>query len=189
MSDSLQLEAASDWNPLSDELTRRLVLESVGPGHWLTAAAINKACRDTYAGVPKCELDDDDDYTLVVICDARKTLCSAALSSEIHLQLAYDCGLPLMSPGVQRSAGRHAGRRVLQLAHCLCMPFSSDVMKGAAQYGRLSMLKWLHEEQNCQLPDDIADYAARSGSVDMLRWLSKASAAVKSSTFAAAVQW
>jgi hypothetical protein len=190
MNGSPQLEVANEkWNPLTDELTRRLVLESVGPGHWLTAAAINKACRDTYERVPPCELDDEDDYTLVVMCGVRTTLCSAVFSSEARLQLAHDCGLPLMSPGVQRSAGRHAGRRVLELAHGLGMPFSSDVMKGAAQYGRLIRLKWLHEEKNCQLPDDIADYAARSGSVDMLRWLSKAGVAVKSSTFAAAVQW
>jgi hypothetical protein len=162
---------------------------SAGAGHWLTAAAINKACTNTYEKVPPCDLDDEDDYTLVVMCDARTTLCSAVFSSEARLQLAYDSGLPLTSPGAQRSAGRHASRRVLELAHGLGMPFGSDVMKGAAQSGRLSTLKWLHEGHNCQLPDDITEYAARSGSVDMLRWLSKAGAAVKSSTFAAAVQW
>jgi hypothetical protein len=101
---SLQLELAdSDWNPLSDAVTRRLVLESVGPGHWLIAAAINKACRDTYQGVPPCEFDDDEDFTRVVECDARTTLYSAVFSSEARLQLAYDCGLPfivdLLTPG------------------------------------------------------------------------------------------
>jgi hypothetical protein len=97
--------------------------------------------------------------------------------------------LPLVSPEVQRSAGRHAKIAVLELAHRLGMPFSSDVVKGAAQFGRLAKLKWLHEKNNCQLPDDITDYAAKSGSVAMLRWLSKAGAAVKGSTFATAVQW
>jgi hypothetical protein len=69
---------------------------------------------------------------------------------------------------VQHHAGRCAAAEVLTLANELDMPFSPEVLRGAAVSGCVSRLLWLCTVHNCELPSDITAYAATGGSIDML---------------------
>jgi hypothetical protein len=106
------------------------------------------------------------------------TTISAAFTSAARVRLAglwgFNFGRPHTNGRLRRCAGRVGDVEALQAAHKLGLPYSHDVVCGAAESGCLDKLKWLYKEQSWTLlpmPHSIAAWAAAGGSIEMLRWL------------------
>jgi hypothetical protein len=99
---------------------------------------------------------------------------SAVFESVTRLKLARSLGLQISKVEIwklQRSAGRHTGINLLVAARELGLLFTDDLMCGAAEFGCLKKLQWLHTDQLCPLPKYISHFAVRSNNFEMLIWL------------------
>jgi hypothetical protein len=76
------------------------------------------------------------------------TVMSAVFASAARVRLAGQWGLHIDKPHtygrLRRCAGRVGDVEALQAAHKLGLPYSHDVVRGAAQSGCLDKLKWLY---------------------------------------------
>jgi hypothetical protein len=104
------------------------------------------------------------------------------------VRLAHDAGFLCAKYNLERCAGKHANISTLEAAHELGLPFSSNLLEGAASSRSLSKLQWLHTEQQCPLPRGITCAAARAGDVEMLRWLLERGCEIDAETTASAAR-
>eukprot|EP00953_Heterococcus_sp_UTEX-ZZ885_P035645 18387-Heterococcus_DN1.PRE.1 len=163
-------------SPLEDAGILLHMLNILGPGHHLYIAAVSRAWSDSYAMVASAQTTSRTSHyvedIVVLTLDPQTTLTSASFASASRLNLAHEYyDLAFDDKDVQRIAGQAADVATLQVAHGLGLPWSSEVLIGAAESGSRSKLHWLHREQGCELPADISYHAARSGSLDLLTWL------------------
>jgi hypothetical protein len=176
-------------SPLLDVGILQRVCDFVGPGQHIFVAAVSTAFRAACGQVRS--------HTIRGLChlthweaeySAKMTLSRNAFASLSCFKWALDCGLRRFVQGrytvgpfgevednefwrLQRIAGRFGDVDTLKVALQVGMPLSPDLICGTAQSGSLAKLLWLHQEQNCELFDDVVEYAARGGNVDMLKWL------------------
>jgi hypothetical protein len=135
------------------------------------------ACYQKLMAVPQKKLTLKSQHAHSCSC----TAVSAAFTSATRVRLASLWGLYRLhfdqAPTygrLRRCAGRVGDVEALQAAHKLGLPYSHDVVRGAAESGCLDKLKWLYKEQSWTLlpmPKDITGDAAAGGSIEMLRWL------------------
>jgi hypothetical protein len=154
--------AAPRSSDIWTDATLEHVLSFVGAGQHAFVAQVSRDWMDCYVRTT---------ISSTSTAAAHSTFYSAAFASQSRLRLALDVGLAISDSRVQHHAGRCAAAEVLTLANELGMPFSPEVLHGAAVSGCVSRVLWLCTVHNCALPDDITAYAAQSGSIDMLMWL------------------
>jgi hypothetical protein len=173
-------------NPLLDAGLLELALSFVGGGHALLIRAVNsdwKACFDMLASAN--QLGSRKWHHHTSLCTSHQ----AVFASASTVSLAHDSGFLLNGDHyLQRCAGEYANISTLEAAHKLGLPFSPELMRGAASGRCLAKLQWLHTEQRCPLPNDITEAAARAGDVTMLRWLKESGCEFSEETSAAAAR-
>jgi hypothetical protein len=166
-------------SPLEDAGILLQILNILGPGQHLFISAVSKAWRESYARVdsatvPALAHDYDDEADLLTVT-SEMTLYSAAFSATALVRLAHGHGFALegYNDKLERIAGRVADVDTLRAAHELGLQLTDKVLFGAAESLQFSVkkLQWLHDENGCELSDEICFYAARSGSIEALRWL------------------
>jgi Ankyrin repeats (3 copies) len=150
----------------------QVVLDFVGPGHCLNVATVCKAWQASYKRVAsvKVAVITKDGRSISIDCTSAMTFLSLAFTSPDSIRRAYNCGLRL-SVEACAIAGRYADISTLAAAHELGLPWSASLLNSAALSQRFDVLKWLHIDAECPLPQDICSSAAAGGSVDMLQWL------------------
>jgi hypothetical protein len=177
--------AAGADNVLSDASILRHIIGFVDFGYWLPVAAVNSSWHKAYSSSIKvvkvhqllrtCDADRFDRSFIFFNRNygARSTSYSAVCKSLSTLAMAQQHGLifQLDDWRLQRIAGRTASIEVLVMAHEFGMPYSHQVLVGAAESGNINTLQWLHNEQGCAITSDLSCFAAASGCINVLDWL------------------
>jgi hypothetical protein len=144
------------------------------PGNWLLLGAVCKEWATVYASIADRQvhavsLHGNDE---LVICCSRTTFYSAVVASPATVRLAQSCGLAIgVGEDLELLSGLHADIQTLEVLHKLGMPFTDELIKGAARSGRLNILQHLITERLCPVPQTASFHAARSGSISMIDWL------------------
>jgi hypothetical protein len=164
--------ASASMSPLHEPAILQHVLSYVGLGHWCFVGPVCSLWRDAYARLSCRPIDSCSEWYRTVVSVSTMTLYSSALETAARAEHAINsCGLDQSAEHFLCAAGRYADAETLAAAHALGMPYSAELMQGAAAVGALDNMIWLHTEQQCALPSDISSYAVCSGSVPVLRWL------------------
>jgi hypothetical protein len=156
----------------------QLVLDFVGPGHFLYISLVSKAWNEAYKAVQSvaiprvcnCTYEKPDPIT----CTPSMTATSAVFASAARVLFAAAANFQLDTywsrPWISVAANT-ADVATLSAAHEHGMYWSDLVLRALAKSGRLTELMWVHIEQQRSLPGDIINDAAEGGSEEMLAWL------------------
>eukprot|EP00953_Heterococcus_sp_UTEX-ZZ885_P001080 1095-Heterococcus_DN1.PRE.2 len=134
-------------NVLSDASILRHITSFVGFGNWLPVAAVNSSWHEAYKAtitrpvyVSELRLlfdtgSDQYSFSRTNLYAASCTSYSAACESLSRLTMAHQHGLGFQHDDLrlQRIAGRTASIEILVLAHECGMPYSHQVLVGAAE--------------------------------------------------------
>eukprot|EP00953_Heterococcus_sp_UTEX-ZZ885_P008380 5032-Heterococcus_DN1.PRE.3 len=164
--------------------TLRVILQYVGRGDWLYAGAVSHRWCDLYREVCLAAVRGRKLWKFLgsgptrvsVFADQlapTATLYKSTFQSLARLQRACDGDLQLSTGALlSREAGKYADKQTLQWARKQGLPWTGDVCDGATVAGRLSMLKWLHEDQGCPWSMQfVVRAASRNCNITTLNWL------------------
>jgi hypothetical protein len=167
--------ASMSFANLSDAL-RQYILQHVGPGEWAFAAPVSEGFKADYLSASAAISGKP-----VSAPDHRKTFYSAAMASVARLQEAINNGLigeEFTAEGqahpyrVAFSAGQFADRDKLLWLKATCTSLWCEALcKGAIQSGRLDVLEWLHEAQQCPWSFTAGCLAARHNKLAVLQYI------------------
>jgi hypothetical protein len=166
-------------NPLQHQGLREHIFSFVGAGHWWFVAQVSRAWKLSYQSVENCKMQDHFAVQDYFICTANMTLTQAAFATVACCSLATD---PYINGGLcldnsdwflQQIAGQFSDLETLRLALERGLLADDCVMRGAAESGSLSKVRWLHESRQCPLPTSLGACAAYSGSLELLTWLTE----------------
>jgi hypothetical protein len=169
-----------DAHPLHDLGILQRIMDYVGPGNFIFLSPVSMEFAIACMRVPEYRMPNYSRmYKTVTLYDiaAKSTLFSAVFASPATLRHAHACGgLKLEdneSEWVERMAGRCASIETPKVALELGTSFTQCcyVVLGAAESGDIEKLRWLFDEQHCEMPASLCTHAARSGSTAMLAWL------------------
>jgi hypothetical protein len=171
---------ASDVHPLHDAGLLQRIIDYVGPGNFAYLCPVSMEWAIAAMSVEEHRLRNYSRfYKSFVLYDIgpRETLFSAVFASPATLRHAHTWGrlnlAEYESDWLERLAGRYASIETLKVAQELGMSFTlcPYVVLGAAESGDIEKLRWLLDEQHCEVPPSLSKSAARSGSTAMLAWL------------------
>jgi hypothetical protein len=173
--------------PVLHEGLLELTCGFVGTGEALYARAVNSSWKAYYDKLATASQQfHSKKHVHLSICTSYQAVFASA--SRVRLAQHSDLQLHEENELLQECAGKYADIDTLLVAQELGLLLSPALMRGAAASKCLSKLEWLHTEQHCPLPDDIAAAAARAGDVTMLRWLQESGCGLSEETSKAAAQ-
>jgi hypothetical protein len=144
------------------------ILSYAGPGTWLFVGTVSKLWKQLYEQVdPAPLLRSFPDATV------HTTMYGAAFRSLARFPLACDHGLQAL---FARTLLQQVARALLDVpmllaAQELGFQMTDACFSGAAAYGNLAILKFLHTTQGAQLPAYVGHRAAARAQMHVLQWL------------------
>jgi uncharacterized protein Veg len=145
------------------EAAEGLVLDFVGRGEWFFVGQISRKWRHRYLkhfSKRRHNSNTSSNINITASKSRRRTSYKAVLASVARLQLAISNGFDVgrkttvsyvySSLLVASAAGKYADKEVLLwLKARYPALWGESVCGGAIEAGRLEVLQWLHEEQQC----------------------------------------
>jgi hypothetical protein len=175
-----KLTPESDSAHAVQRINLQLILQHVGPGDWFYMAGVSRRWQQLYrhlceehAKQQKTWIWKDGRRSSVPPVEPTATHYTRAFASLGRLQLA--CSFDLALDNVKclpLQAGKAADKRTLLWARKQGLPWCEALCEGAAEVGRLSMLRWLRSEQQC--PCDlkaVVAVALKRGDLRLLKHL------------------
>eukprot|EP00612_Vaucheria_litorea_P000304 CAMPEP_0171451662 /NCGR_PEP_ID=MMETSP0945-20130129/78_1 /TAXON_ID=109269 /ORGANISM="Vaucheria litorea, Strain CCMP2940" /LENGTH=326 /DNA_ID=CAMNT_0011976169 /DNA_START=66 /DNA_END=1043 /DNA_ORIENTATION=- len=145
---------------LSNELLK-LIFSYLGEGYWIFLCPVSRHWEKSYHS----------------LYPSKKSLYSLSVESINRLEYSISVGLRHSNRSVGTgpphfSFGLHASKEVLNVAIERGLTLRQYTSNGAAQSGRLSLLKWLIFEKGCPWSlFSVAKHSIFGGSLQILKWV------------------
>jgi hypothetical protein len=167
------------------------VLAYVGPGEWTYVGAVSKRCQEAYlsalsaADKPASSASHRATSFAAIVASASRLQyacagglldsCGGALATAHYIAYARNdkhAAAVRMADLIALQAGKLADKETLlwlkTSCHCL---WRGALCNGAIVQGRLDLLKWLHEEQQCNWTTASGCLAARHSQLAVLKYV------------------
>jgi len=150
-------------HPLDTTAIMRLIMQLIGPGHFLFVSSISKRWQQAYRRAWKRARNSRQKRV-----DRHATIFAAALASPSRVGQAREFGLDLQKSRVRFLAGRLCDMATLQDLCSASVPLNDpDVLPGAVVSNSLVKVQYLLPHHT-ELPDGICTWAARYSSVEVM---------------------
>jgi hypothetical protein len=157
---------------MEEALSNAGILQNIfsyaGPGTWLFVGPVRKLWKHWYMQLdPAPLLQSFPDATI------HTTMYGAAFRSLARFHLSCEHGLQAVFARnlLQQIAGALCDVPILLAAQKLGFQVTDAFFSGAAAYGNLAILRFVHTTQRVQLPAYVGHRAAAAAQMDVLQWL------------------
>jgi hypothetical protein len=166
------------------EVAEVQILDFVGRGEWFYVGQVSKAWRSRYLKhyiSSSGRRDKHNSFRSSRKAHSRRiTSYKAVLASVPRLELAISNGFDVQRRTdkcynayvVAFAAGKYSDKEVLLWlkTHHAAL-WGESVCGGAIEGRRLELVKWLHEEQQCEWSDIAGSMAAKTNNLPMLKYI------------------